>query len=370
MGRNAQRVLVAVILLLAGSVVRAQSPAAVPPSATVKFETQFQFSTTSVDKEDGSRQPGSTFEFRRLRVYFDIKINDWITGAVESDMSMGRLTMRKAFMDLSLSKAFALKLGQDKKPFSLLETTSSSKYPAIETGVRIRGLAGALQHDNAAALTMFRGAPLIADEQNLVDQLLYKGYELGATAHGTVGRFSYDAGVYNGTGLDQLDDNDGKSVAGRLAYAVPMKKPLTLGVAASHRELNFPTAADTSTRSGTAYALEAEWGAFRTEGFWLLAEAATGSNIVTEDKFKGATAILTYFHPTKGRIEGVEPVFRIGAADPNDAREDDGAMTLTPGINVYFTGRNKFSLNYEVFNPSGPLFNTQKALRAQVQLYM
>jgi hypothetical protein len=362
--------LAAVAILMSASRVHGQAPAAAPPTATVKFETQFQYSTTSVDAQDGSRQPGSTFEFRRLRTYFDIRINDWITGAVESDMSMGRLTMRKAYMDFALTKAFAVKFGQDKKPFSLLETTSSSKYPAIETGVRIRGVAGALQHDNAAALTMFRGAPLIPDEQNLVDQLLYKGYELGATAHGVVGRFGYDAGVYNGTGIDQLDDNDGKSVAARVKYAVPVKKPLTIGVAASHRELNFPTAADTATRSGTAYALEVEWGAFRTEGFWLLAEAATGSNIATEDRFKGASAILTYFHPTQGRIEGVEPLFRIGSADPNDARDDDSAMTFTPGINLYFTGRNKFSLNWEVFKPSGPLFNTQQALRAQVQLYM
>jgi hypothetical protein len=73
------------------------------PAATLKFETQFQYSTTSVDKSDGSRQPSSTFEFRRLRVYFDIKINDWITGAVEPDLSMGRLTVRKAFMDLAPS---------------------------------------------------------------------------------------------------------------------------------------------------------------------------------------------------------------------------------------------------------------------------
>jgi hypothetical protein len=358
-------------LVFAASPLTGQS-AATPgaPAATVKFETQFQFSTTSVDTENGSRQPGSSFEFRRLRVYFDIRINDWITGAVEPDLAMGRLTTRKAFVDLAFSHAFALKLGQDKKPFSLIELTSSSKIPVIETGVRIRGLAGALQHDDAAGLTIFRGQPLIPDEQSLIDQLLYKGYELGATAHGKLGRFGYDAGVYNGTGLDQLDDNDGKSVAGRVTYLMPVKKPLTLGLATSHRELNFPAAADTMTRSGTAYSVDLEWGALRSPGFWLLAEATTGSNIVTEDNFRGVMGILTYFHSTKGRIEGIEPLLRVGAADPNDDRDNDNALMLTPGFNIYFTGRNKFSLNWEIFNPAGAQFNTQKALRAQVQLYM
>ena len=213
---------VAALLGATSANVSAQEPAKAAPTATVKFETQFQYSTTSVDTEDGSRQPASSFEFRRLRIYFDIRINDWITGAVEPDISMGRLTTRKAFADFAFSDAFALKLGQDKKPFSLIELTSSSKIPVIENGARIRGLAGALQHDNAAALTTFRGAPLIPDEQSIIDQLLYKGYELGVTAHGKLGRFGYDAGVYNGTGLDQLDDNDGKSFAARGTFAIPV----------------------------------------------------------------------------------------------------------------------------------------------------
>ena len=43
---------------------------------------------------------------------------------------------------------------------------------------------------------------------------------------------------------------------------------------------------------------------------------------------------------------------------------------LTPGVNVYFTGRNKASMNWEIFNPAGPQFKTNTALRAQIQLYM
>ena len=356
----------ALLLLTVAGPLSAQSPA---PAIATHFEMQFQLSTTTVGAEDGSRQAPSSFEFRRLRLYFDIRLNDWITGAYEPDLAMGRLTTRKMFMDLAFSDGFALKLGQDKKPFSLLELTSSSKIPVIENNVRIRGLAAALQHDDAAALTTFRGAPLIPNEQNLVDQLLYKGYELGVTAHGKVGSFAYDAGIYNGTGIDQLDDNAGKSVAARVTYRLPVAHPLTLGLAASHRELNFPTASDSTTRSGTAYSVDLELGAFREPGFWLLAEATTGSNIASDDSFRGADGVLTYFHATRGRVEGVEPVIRVGYGDPNDAREDDGALLITPGVNVYFTGRNKISLNYELFNPSGSSFSSQRSFRAQAQLY-
>ncbi len=340
------------------------------PTVAVKFETQFQGSTTSVDAAGGSRQPASTFEFRRVRVFFDIRINDWITGAVEPDLAMGRLSTRKVFVDFALTESFGLKFGQDKKPFSLIELTSSSKIPVIETGARIRGLAGALQKDDASGLTLFRGQPLIPDEQTLLDQLLYKGYELGVTAHGQFGGLNYEAGIYNGTGIDQIDDNAGKSLAGRVTYGRSDGRPLRAGVAASLREVNFPSAADTATRSGTAYSVDLEWGGFRVPGFWLLAEVTTGSNLATEDRFNGGMAVLTYFHATKGRVEGVEPLFRVGVADPNDARANDEAVMLTPGVNLYFTGRNKASVNVELFRPRGSQYRSQNAVRAQVQLYM
>ena len=342
------------------------------PSAEVHFETQFQYSATSIGEDEGVRTPSSSFEFRRLRTYFDITINEWITGAVETEVAMGRLSVRKAFMDLEFSDALALKLGQDKKPFSLMELTSSSKFPLAEQNMRIRGVAAALQNADTLRVmhTEFRGNALIPDEQSLVDALGYKGYELGATAHGRVGRFGYDVGVYNGTGIDQLDDNGAKSFAGRATYTLPLAKPLTIGVGASHREVRIPLDTDTTTRSGTAFEGDVEFGAFREPGFWILAEAATGSVIATEDRFVGATGIVTYFIPTKGRVEGIEPVFRAGWADPNDALDDDDALMFVPGFNIFFTGRNKLSLNWEVLKPSGSLFKTYHALRAQAQLYM
>ena len=361
----------ALLLIASTATLSAQAPEA-RPSAAVHFETQFQYSTTSVDEDDGVRVPSSTFEFRRIRTYFDIRITDWITGAVESDIGMGKLSVRKAYMDLAFSDAFALKLGQDKKPFSLMELTSSSKFPMIEQNTRLRGLGAALSNADTlgAFLTEFRGNPLIPEEQSIIDALQYKAYELGATAHGRVGRFGYDVGVYNGTGIDQLDDNGSKSFAGRATYTLPLAKPLTLGAGASYRELNFPLAADSTTRDGTAFEGDIEYGGFRLPGFWVLAEAATGSNMATEDRFIGGTGIVTYFIPTKGRVEGIEPVFRAGWADPNDALDEDDALLLVPGFNVFFTGRNKLSLNWEIFKPSSSAFKTYHALRAQAQLYM
>jgi hypothetical protein len=357
--------------LLLGMALPAAAQSAPAPSAAVHFETQFQYSTTNIDEGDGVRVPSSTFEFRRIRTYFDIRINDWITGAVESDIGMGRLSVRKAYMDLAFSDAFALKLGQDKKPFSLMELTSSSKFPMIEQNMRIRGVAAALgAADTAGFLTAFRGNPLVPEQQSIIDALQYKAYELGATAHGRVGRFGYDVGVYNGTGIDQADDNDAKSFAGRATYTLPLTKPLTIGAGASYRELNFPLPSDSTTRDGTAFDADVEYGGFRLPGFWILAEATTGSNIATEDRFIGATGIVTYFIPTKGRVEGIEPVFRAGWADPNDAVDDDDALMLVPGFNVFFTGRNKLSLNWEVLRPAGSAFRTYHALRAQAQLYM
>ena len=62
---------------------------------------------------------------------------------------------------------------------------------------------------------------------------------------------------------------------------------------------------------------------------------------------------------------------RVGAEPQlSAALDDDDALLLVPGLNVFFAGRNKLSLNWEVFRPMGSTFKTYHALRAQAQLYL
>jgi hypothetical protein len=114
--------------------------------------------------------------------------------------------------------------------------------------------------------------------------------------------------------------------------------------------------------------VDLELGAFRRDGLHVIAEAVAGDNIPVEESFLAAQAMLSWFRPTRGRVEGIEPLFRVSWGDPNREVEDDAAMLLTPGVNLYFGGRNRLQLNWDFFVPQGDRFETHHALRAQAQM--
>lgn len=362
-----------VLLLLGAQGVSAQKVRieAGPVELSLGGRVQFQYNTTSVSAEDAGETPGpasSTFETRRVRLAAELAIDEWITGLIEPDFAMGRLQIRQAWIDLGFSDAIALRAGQYKKPFSLIQLTSSSKIPMIERNVRIRGLSDALALDDTdGVLRSFRDATLFGEEQYLLETLGYDAYDMGASLHGAIGGFGYDVGVFNGNGSDRADENDGKSVAGRATYTLPTARPLTLGAGVSMRDYLLEDTVATET--GTAFEVDLEWGAYREPGLWLLAEATTGENLLGGD-FRGAQAVAAFYVPTGGaRIEGVEPVFRASWGDPDADVSDDAGMLLTPGLTLHFFGRNKLMFNWDWYLPEGEAFGNEHSLRSQVQLY-
>lgn len=338
---------------------------------------QYQFNTTSVDETEirppgeAAQLAGSTFETRRVRLTFRLAIDEWITARVEPEFSLGNLALRNAWMNLAFSDAFQLQFGQYKKPFSLIWMSSSLEMPSIERGQRIRGLHDYLSQADAAAggpvLSALGGTPLIGEEHDLLDTQGYLGYEMGASALGVIGPFEWHVGIFNGTGPDSRDVNDRKSFAGRIVWTVPSATPLRLGASASHHEVE--TSATAPIADGAAFEIDVELGEFRRPGLHLLAEAATGTNLASEERLLGVQAMAAFFRPlANARVDGLEPTARISWADPDRTRDGDEGMFLTPGFNIYFTGTNRLMLNWEVFVPSGDRFETRHALRAQAQL--
>jgi Phosphate-selective porin O and P len=337
---------------------------------------QFQFNTTSVSSDDlgggSSTVAGSTFETRRVRLAANVAVRDWITGIVEADFALAQLRITQAWMNLAIDPAFELRIGQFKKPFSQILLTSSLETAPIERGLRIRDLDEAYEvADEAAAgepvLGAFRGTTLLGEEHELLEQLGYLSYDMGVAAHGRLGDVTYDLGAFNGTGADRRDENSAKSYAGRLRWHIPTTTPLLVGAAASYHEVRL-SAADPAA-GGTAVELDVELGGFRREGVHVIAEAVVGDNLGADETFRGAQGIVSLFRPVTGsRIDGIEPLGRISWGDPNSSIDGDEGLLLTPGINLYFQGRNRLQFNWDVFVPSGDRFETKHALRAQAQL--
>jgi len=341
----------------------------------VSGRVQIQYNTTSVSEGDvaageSDSIASSTFETRRVRLGVRLTVNEWITGTIEPEYALGSLSLKQAWMNLAIDPAFEVRVGQFKKPFSLIQLTSSLDLPAIERGLRIRDLADAMAVADEAAggavLGTWAGDQVIGEEQELLEVFGYMGYELGVSAHGRLGAFDYDVGVFNGTAADTRDVNDTKSFAGRLRWHVPVSQPLTIGASASYREQ--PIAAAASPVDGTAWEADIELGEFRHAGPHLLAEATTGTNPGVDESFLGAQLMFSFYRPTTGRVEGLEPAVRLSWGDPDREVNDDAGLLVTPGFNVYLSGRTRLQLGWDVFVPQGDRFDTHHAVRAQAQL--
>jgi hypothetical protein len=329
---------------------------------------QAQFNTTDIDpSEAGFFLPASTFETRRIRLTGQITIRDWITGIIEPDYALGVLQLRLAFVNFAFTNAVQLKAGQFKKPFSRIFLESSTQIPAIERGLRIRGLPEALEVEDTAGgqtpiLVEVGGIPLVGEEQFILETIGYLGYDIGASLNGVVGPLRYEAGVFNGAGADRRDDNDGKTYGLRVSGNPSGKVPLLLGAAVLHQS-KFST-----PESGTAFELFGEWSTFRTPGLHVLAELASGGTLVVDDAFTVAQVVAAWFMPFVGRVEGMEPVARVSYGNPRHDIADDAGLLISPGFNLYFFGRNRLSLNWDVWLPQGDRFESSNALRAQAQL--
>jgi hypothetical protein len=365
---NVRQVAGTMVLLCAGAAPAWSQPA--PVRATLGGRMHYQWNTTSVDQtEAGSAAPiaSSTFETRRVRLTVDVQVSDWIRGMFEPEFAMGRLALRNAWVAFEVDSALVVRAGQFKKPFGLVLLTSSARLPVIERGVRIRGLDDALRRTADGRLGDIRGQLLMGEHFALLETQLYLAYEMGLAVEGRHGPLGWSLGVFNGAGPDQRDENDGYSAAGRVTWHA--SAPIVLGAAWSRRELNWPTSVSPESRSGTAFAVDAELGTFR-RGLWVVAELATGDNLGTLERFVGAQAIASYFVATGGtRVEGWEPVVRVSWGDPDRSMAGDEGLLLTPGWNLYFAGRNRLMLNWDVFMPRGDGFETQHAARAQVNLH-
>lgn len=347
-------ILAVAVLALAPVGAAAQSVEAGPVRVDVGGRVQVQFNTTDLDGE-----PFSTFETRRIRAAFELEIEEWITGKVEPDFAGGGISLKDAWVNLDVDPRFQLKAGHFKKPFSLIELTSSTKLLSVERGLRLRGVSDVLPTLPGEAYELLEGSG-------------YLGRDLGTAVHGRFGPVSYMVGAFNGNG-GARDADDAKSYAGRLTLAPLADLPLTVSGAFSHSHV--PLNAD-ATLDGLAFEVDAEWGGFREPGLHVQAEVMTGDNLGLLDaqseavSMMGANVAAGWFFPVAHeRVEGFELVSRVSYGDPDRATASDEGVLLTPGMALYFHGRNRFQVNWDAYVPSSDALDVYGGLVAQLQMY-
>ena len=334
---------------------------------------QVQLNTTSVTAEDlglapGVELPGLVFETRRVRFGTMFAFDDWITGKLEADFGGEMAALTDGYIDAAVADGVAVRMGQFKMPFGLFELTSNTKILTIERAVRIRGLedlVGSILPPGALT------AAVPGETHFLLDDGGYLGRQVGVMVHGAAGRVGYAAGVFNGEGANVREARGSKAWATRVTYG--LEPSLTVGGAVSVQ----PTGAfgaDGDEIRATAFAVDAELGEFRGDGLHVMAEATIGDNPILlaageMPTMVGAQVAAGWFTPRTGRIEGVEPVLRVSWADPDTGVDDDHGTLITPGLNLYFSGRNRFMVNVDTYLPARSGLDAEYSLRAQFQVY-
>lgn len=298
---------------------------------------QFQVAHTSADGA-----PAVDLFARRIRMTFDVTLNEWISGRIQPDFTES-VDLRDAYVRLSVGEHFRLDMGQFKRAFDLFVLTSSTEIEEVERDGRIPGLSGP---------GTCGGVGNVCSLVRFTERLAYADRDVGFRVQGSGGsRIEYMATLTNGTGLGGGDENDAKSGAGRLVFALGEGLRLAGNVSVH----DYPSAGE--DRYATAWGTDLELGDFRSPGVHLRVGLVGGENWaisgVDPPTFLSTQGIVTWYRPVgdAGPVVAVEPLARASWGDPDLDADGDGGILLTPGVALYFGGRNKVAANLDVYAP-------------------
>ena len=372
--RSSALALVAVALATASAPLAAQT---VFPNVKVTGRLQEQFYYFGNEAYAATAGTKSNFFTRRARIEARGQINEYVTVYIQPSFEAGRspasssctstldtltnavstkctngnggIRLRDAWIDVRLNKpeaktALTIRFGQEKRPYSRYELTSSNNLPSIERGAG-RGLLATQSND------LFGAAGLLAHDVGAHIRLEHKIDATGRLA-------SVLVGVYNGRGESLNDNNEAKSIGVR-GFADLWSK-LSLG--ASYFSHDAIVGADSSFRNG-AFGIDAQWNKVGEPGLYAMGEYLDGKDAKLDTagdkvKIRGMQAIAAYNYrltnPTSW-LYAIEPALRFDYADPDTKVSKNGSTLITGVIGFYMSSKAQFrvGVEHQSFQASG-----------------
>ena len=250
------------------------------------------------------------------------------------------LRLRDAWIDVRFSPADSkgalwLRAGQEKRPYSRYELTSSTNLPSIERGAG-QGLVARASND------IFGAAGFLAHDVGASVRYEYKLDDLRLV--------TVKFGVYNGQGESLNDVNNKKSFGARATVAVTPKLDVGGSWFAHDGITTVGTVVD-STFTNYAWGVDAQWGKPGDEGLFVLGEYLDGNDPTpAKNKMRGIQGVAAYnirFQSPTSWLYAVEPALRIDLADPNTDLDSDRVTTITAVLGIYMSSRAQLRVAYE-----------------------
>ena len=379
--RVSSPILITGILLLLAHAAAAQETY---PRVEISGRVQQQFYSYDNDAYAESVGPRSNFFIRRARIEAGGKITERIAFYIQPSFEGGRslsatatcdpvtipagggtftpncevsgrsgVRLRDAWIELSTHPDSAatnifLRVGQEKRPFSRYELTSSRNLPSIERGAG-EGLPGRASND------LFEDAGYLSTD---VGASLRVEHTLGGSRKAIL-----TAGIYNGQGESLDDVNARKSYGARGTVGVIGK----LDIGGSWFRHDGIVGGDSSF-TNTAVGLDAQWGDVGDAGMFLLAEFSSGEDASSDRRSMRGFQVVAAYHArlpgSSALIHAIEPAIRFDIADPDTDTERDQVRTITAVLGLYLSPRAQVRIAYEAQRFQNPNLSAVGGLRS------
>jgi hypothetical protein len=264
------------------------------------------------------------------------------TGTPLTCRTTGRsgLRLRDAYIDVRFSPegskgALYLRGGQEKRPYSRYELTSSNNLPSIERGAG-QGLVARASND------IFGAAGFLSHDVGASVRYEYKFDDVRLV--------TVKFGAYNGQGESLNDVNDKKSFGARATVGVTPKLDVGGSWFAHDGIATVGTVIDSSF-TNYAFGVDAQWGKPGDAGLFVLGEYLDGNDATaSKNKMRGIQGVAAYnirFQSPTSWLYAVEPAFRFDLADPNTEADSDRVTTITAVLGIYMSSRAQLRVAYE-----------------------
>jgi len=333
------------------------------PNVKLSGRLQEQFYYFSNEDYAATVGPRSNFFTRRARIEARGQISENVTVYIQPSFEGGRnlsglvttctgtpltcrttgrsgLRLRDAWIDVRFSpegskSALYLRAGQEKRPYSRYELTSSNNLPSIERGAG-QGLLARASND------LFGAAGFLSHDVGASVRYEYKLDDVRLV--------TLKFGAYNGQGESLNDVNDKKSFGARGTVGITPKLEVG-GSWFAHDGIVTVGGVPDSSFTNYAFDVDAQWGKPGDEGLFALAEYLHG-NDASASKFtiQGLQGVAAYNIRMKSPtswLYAVEPAVRVDIADPNTDADNDRVTTITAVLGVYMSSRAQFRVAYE-----------------------
>jgi phosphate-selective porin O/P len=248
--------------------------------------------------------------------------------------------LRDAWIDVRFSPAESkgglyLRAGQEKRPFSRYELTSSNNLPSIERGAG-QGLLPRASND------LFTANGFVSHDVGASLRYEYKLDDLRL--------LSLKVAAYNGQGESLNDINNKKSFGARATVGLISKLDVG-GSWFAHDGIVTVGGVPDSAFTNYAWGADAQWGKPGDEGLFVLGEYLDGNDATAaKNKIRGIQGIAAYnirFQSPTSWLYAVEPAFRVDLADPNTNLTNDRVTTITAVLGIYMSSKAQLRVAYE-----------------------